>query len=52
MSRDSLNPAGLMLSRSTDNAQSRYRHHIASEDGYQDFCHHFGALIEDALDNP
>ena len=34
------------------NAQSRYRHHIASDDGYQAFCRHFRALIDDALDNP
>ena len=33
-----------------DNAQSLYRRHIASEAGYQDFCEHFRAIIDDALE--
>ncbi len=32
-------------------AQSRYRHHIASEAGYQDFCQRFRAIIDDALES-
>ena len=32
-----------------DNAQSLYRHHIASDAGYHDFCLRFRAIIDDAL---
>jgi hypothetical protein len=35
-----------------NNAQSLYRHHIASENGHQDFCRRFRAIIDDALDRP
>ena len=31
------------------NAQARYRHHIASTDGYEEFCQRFAAIIDDAL---
>ncbi len=34
------------------NAQSRYRHHIASEAGSQEFCQRFRAIVNDALDHP
>lgn len=33
-----------------EGAQSLYRHHIASEAGYQDFCQRFRTIIDDALD--
>lgn len=34
------------------NAQARYRHHMASADGFEEFCQRFAAIIDDALVSP
>jgi hypothetical protein len=35
-----------------NNAQTRYRHHIASADGCDEFCLRFAAIIDEALESP
>ena len=46
---DSILADELRLRTIAENGQSAYRFHLASEAGYEDFCHRFHDIVRDAL---